>query len=180
MPVLNLLDLAFLVIISVSVLLGFIKGLVRQLLAIFFLILGLILAFIFYPDLSSVLLRRLRDPMASDFAAFLAILLATILLGFLLTLLVKKVIVIGPLKSIDRLLGAFFGLLRGLILSAVLIAMIFAFQFQIDLVRKSRLAPFITTLVSEAVSLLPGEIQQRITAWFYHGQKKESTTQRSI
>ncbi len=176
----NILDLAFLIVILVSVLLGFMKGLVRQLLALFFLALGLVLAFIFYPDLAAVFLRRLRDPLASDFAAFLLILLSTILAGTLLTLLAKKVIVIGPLKIIDRLTGAGFGLIRGIILSFVLIAMMHSFQIKLEILHQSRLKPVISDLMRQAVRLLPEDVRTRVEPWMEYAEEKDGSAGRSI
>ena len=77
----------------------------------------------------------------ADFAGFLLLLALVAAARFLITGLIGKHLVVGPLKAVDRLLGAVFGLLRGILLSGLVIYSFLAFPLNQELLNHSQLAP---------------------------------------
>ena len=79
----------------------------------------------------------------ADLAGFLLLLLLVAGAGSLITRLIGKYLVIGPLKALDRMLGAVFGLLRGILLSGLVIYSFLAFPLNQELLKQSQLAPYL-------------------------------------
>ena len=110
---LNLLDLLFIALLFFSVFFGLLRGLVRELLSLFFLIAALVVAFIYYREAGLLLHGLIDNRDLANFAGFLLILALVAAVGSLVTGLIGKHLVVGPLKAVDRLLGAVFGLAAG-------------------------------------------------------------------
>jgi membrane protein required for colicin V production len=150
-PALNDLDLALLAIVFVSILFGVIRGLVREVLSLAFLVLGLVLAFLFYPQAGALLRNLVHPPALAVVVGFFVILALVLIVGALFTWLIRHLLVRGPLRALDRVLGGLFGLLRGCLVGAVLVFAMLVAQRNLPhggplpqaptLVRESALAP---------------------------------------
>ena len=105
----NALDIALLAIISVSAIIGAIKGLIRQMGVIVAVILGVALALKYGSRLSEYLAPHIRSGelrnILAPFLIFLLVYLATILVANLLHQIMHKI----SLGWINRLAGALFG-----------------------------------------------------------------------
>jgi membrane protein required for colicin V production len=109
------LDYAVIVILALSIAWGAWRGLVHEVLSLA----GWILAFVAANVLAAPLSESFPANMRPEFrvvGAFLAVFIGTLVLTTLLTALVTKFIRVSVLQSLDRWLGALFGLLRGLVL----------------------------------------------------------------
>lgn len=140
-------------VVVVSALFGLLRGMIREVLSLLAWVLGLYAAWRFGPHglapaLPPVVPQWLRIPLA-DLLIFLGFVIA----GTLLALLVRKIFYGVGLGGPDRLLGAVFGVLRGVLLIAVL-----AFGVQSSALaqaswwRQSWLAQAGVVLVSHAVT----------------------------
>ena len=108
-------DYAILAIFCLSILVGVLRGLVRELIAIVGWVLAIALATTFSGQVAELLSERL-GPTASSVAAFLGIFVVVWMLsgvvGFVLSRAVKAV----GLAWTDRMMGSLFGLIRGAII----------------------------------------------------------------
>ena len=163
---LNILDLILLLVALLSVVLGIVKGVIRELFSLAFFIMAVILSFLFYGDLGNILLRRIDSEEVAHFVAFAAIFTLVLVAGALVTFFVKKLFSIGPLKSVDRILGGFFGLLRGVLLAGILVFGLIAFQIHDKLTRESVLSPYVIKSVHVFINLLPGDIREKVGIFF--------------
>lgn len=113
-------DLVIIAIISLSALIGFARGLIREVVSLAIWVAALLLAWIYYKPLSPHLEPWISSASVRLGAAFLILVLATLILGaifgYLLTTMVSKT----GLSGTDRLLGAAFGGARGILLVAML------------------------------------------------------------
>lgn len=176
----NVMDAVFLIVVLVSILLGVIKGFVRELFSLAFLILSVILAFLFYHDVGSWLLGSLKDREVANFVAFILIFIVFLIVGSVITYLVKKLVVIGPLKSVDRILGGTFGLVRGILISAVIIFGLVSFSIKKDLVAESTFSPFILKSVKVFVQLLPKNFKDKLKDFSHHVREKSIRACRAV
>ncbi|MCX6581908.1 MAG: CvpA family protein [Candidatus Aminicenantes bacterium] len=159
---LNVLDIVFLIIVGISILLGIIKGFIRELFSLVFLIIGGVLAFLFYNDVGGVLVKLLKNRNISNFAGFIVIFAGVLIAGAIITYAIKKVFTFGPLKAVDRILGGVFGLVRGILISAVIVLMFLAFPVHDDLPVKSKIAPYLVDTIRVVMKWLPESVAQKM------------------
>lgn len=120
------LDWIFATVLLLSVLLGAWRGLVFEVLSVLSWIAAFVLAQWLALDVANYLPMGGSSQMVRYGAGFLLVFIATVLLGGLLAALLKKLMSSVGLRPVDRVLGAGFGALRGvllLLLATVLAAM---------------------------------------------------------
>jgi membrane protein required for colicin V production len=109
------LDYGVIVVLLLSIAWGAWRGLVHEVLSLA----GWIMAFLAANLLAAPLSETFPANMRPEFrvvGAFLLVFVGTLVLVTLLTALVTKFIRVSVLQSLDRWLGALFGLMRGLVL----------------------------------------------------------------
>jgi membrane protein required for colicin V production len=156
-------DYAVLAVTAASALIGLWRGVVSEVLALAAWVVGLLAARAWAESLGRHLASVVADPAlryAAGFVLVLAGVLIVFALGrFLLKLLLRAV----GLGLLDRLLGAGFGVVRGLlvVLVAVLLAGMTALP-RADWWQKAVLAPPLETAAIAARPWLPTEMAKRI------------------
>lgn len=150
------LDIGVIVVIALSTLLAFVRGVVRELLALASWIAAVVLAFAYVDRVAPMLPPIDAVPAAQPVAAFALIVVAVLVAGALVALLMTRLIRIVGLGFVDRLLGAVFGLGRGLaiVLLGVLVAGLTALPRQ-DWWQNSVVAPPLATAALALRSWLP-------------------------
>ncbi len=160
---LNLLDIVYIVIMFISILFGILRGFIKELFSIIFLILAVVLSILFYKDIGYFFKKFINNPEVANFAGFVTTFLLILIAGIIITFLFKKLIVIGPLKSIDRLLGALFGFVRAILICSILLFGIIAFPGdRKGIVRKSQFSPYIFKVIKVIMEFVPEKISKNI------------------
>ncbi len=178
---LNWLDVVFIVLILVSTIFGIIKGLVRELLSLAFFVLAVVLSFLFFRDLGRGMGASIRDKQIANLVAFGAIFLFVLMLGVLVTWIARRIFSVDPLRSLDRVLGAGFGFLRGVLISGVIVYLLVVFPVNERMIHASKLSPLLLRTVNIALRAIPGEYRQRVEMFFRKANGQEnSRTGRSI
>jgi membrane protein required for colicin V production len=109
-------DWILLGVLVFSMLLGAWRGLVYEVLSVLGWVVSFFVAQWFAPDLATRLpVQSASDPMRYA-AAFVLIFIAAVFAAGLLAFMVKKLVAAVGLAPVDRVLGAAFGVLRGVIL----------------------------------------------------------------
>jgi len=177
---LNILDLLFIVILFFSFFFGLLRGLVRELLSLFFLVTALVLAFYYYRDAGLMLHRLIENRGLADFAGFLLVLAVAAAAGSLAARMASRYLIQGPLKAVDRLLGAVFGLLRGILLSGFVIYSFLAFPLDPELLGHSQLAPVLTRVIIAGIQVLPPSLRDKLKVIKIHDQQENIRTSGTI
>lgn len=159
---LNVLDIVFLSIVGLSILMGIIKGFIRELFSLLFLIIGGVLAFLFYKDVGNSLMKLLKNRDAANFAGFIVIFAGVLIVGAFITYGIRKVFTFGPLKAVDRILGGVFGLVRGILITAVCVLMFLAFPVHDELLVKSKIAPYLVDTIRVVMKWFPESVAQKM------------------
>jgi membrane protein required for colicin V production len=155
-------DYGVLAIVAFSVLLSLVHGLVRELLALVSWVLAFFVARAFAADLAPWL-TAVSNTSARVMLAFIAIFLVVLVGMTLLAILFTSVVKSAGLGGINRLLGAVFGLVRGL--AVVTLAVLFAGLTSLPAQPAWRQALFSAPLeaVAQMVKVwLPYELAQHI------------------
>jgi membrane protein required for colicin V production len=156
-------DFALLAITGASVLLGLWRGVVSELLALAAWVAAFFAARHFGAEAARVLAKWIADPAMSAAAGFAAVFFAVVLAfavgRFIVSLMLRAV----GLGLVDRLLGAAFGIARGLVvaLMAVLVGGMTALPRE-PWWRDATFAPPLETAVIAAKPWLPAEVAKRI------------------
>ncbi len=154
-------DLLFLIIIFFTFITGFVKGLLRETVTITFLVIGLIFAFSKFKHLSILLRPFLKIEGVCDFISFFLILILFLCIGAFLSFIFRKFILKGPIKFLDRILGAFFGAIKGTLIVFIIIILLIAFFPKTRLTERSFIAYYTIQITSSIAKILPVEIYER-------------------
>ncbi len=118
-------DIIVIVVIGILTIIGFWKGIVKQVFGLLGVIAGYILAMKFYEP-SSKFLTSIH-PGTARVISFIAIFLACILVAHLVGWGIGKFLAISKLGFLNRIGGGFLGFLKGCILVAVMVMVLTAF-----------------------------------------------------
>ena len=137
-------DYLMLGVLLFSVLLGMLRGFVAEAIAVLAWLGGLWLAWRYAPLVEPLMGGMLSEPPVRTWAARAVIVMAVVILGWIVSgLLAYLVRYSGLSLTVDRLLGALFGVLRGVVvISAFVLLAQFARLDQAKWWGKSRLLPY--------------------------------------
>lgn len=121
---LHWIDYLIVAVIALSVITGLFRGFIKELIALCVWILAIWLAFSYSPTLDPWLAPHIHDKTARTVVAFVAILLATIIIGGLFNALLSFILRRSGLSGTDRLLGMGFGFVRGVFIVALLMLVV--------------------------------------------------------
>jgi membrane protein required for colicin V production len=172
----NWLDAVLLLLIAWSVVTAFRKGFTREVIGVISVIVGLLVGAWFYRPAASFLLPYVSSPAAANFAGFLLVFCGVLLLGAIVSTLVRKFLRLTGLSFFDRILGAGFGLIRGGLIGVALVTALMAFSPKDHppaSVVGSRVAPYVVDGARVVVTVAPHDLktgfhntyEQVKTAW---------------
>ena len=118
----NWLDLLIVGILAWTTFRAFTNGLIREVVSLLGLVAGVALSGAFYDDLSSNLEFVIADPTSRSLVAFAAIFIGTTVAGAVIGSVLHTAAALLFLGPLDKLGGAAFGLLKGLLLVQILLA----------------------------------------------------------
>ena len=161
---LNAFDLLLLVFVGLLVLRGLLSGLVRLLIGTAALVTAFVLAAQFHGPVAASMMRvvDLSEPTA-DLAAYVAILLGTVLAGsFVAARMGRRLQTKTMFTWVDRLAGGAVGLVAALLATAlVVLPVVTNIPSGATLLRDSVLAPYVTVVGDVANRLVPDRLAER-------------------
>jgi len=157
----NWLDFVLAILIAFSVWRSFSKGLTREVIGLLSVVVGIFLATWFYSSASVLVAPYLSSPTAAKLCGFLMVFVGVLLLGSLAGFILGKLLKVTGLSFFDRLLGAGFGVIRGLLIAAALVMAMLAFapEAKADAVAHSMLAPYVIGAARVFVAAAPREMK---------------------
>jgi len=165
------LDWVLLAIMLLSVVFSILKGFTRELISLGAAIWGIILACWFYRLPAAWLAPYVRTPEIASLTGFFAVLLACMIGGGVLSKLAGKVVDKSGLRWFDRLLGAAFGMVRGLLLCLALLLGLAIFPLGGEPMANSRLAPYLVQGARLIVLIAPRDLRARFQDGLHRAQK---------
>ena len=117
----TLFDHAVLTIVGLSILLGVVRGFVREVLALGGWVVAFLVASLFSADFAGLLVNQIADESWRVLAAFASLFMATLVGMSIVALLASKLIKSAGLGIEDRVFGSLFGFARGVAVVMVLV-----------------------------------------------------------
>jgi len=117
-------DYVILAVIVVSALIGIWRGFVREALSLLVWVVAFWFAYSWSQDLAFVLADFIVDPGLRLIVTFVVLFLSVHIAGFVVSRLLSALIRSVGLKGVDRVAGAGFGLVRGIVAIAVLVLLV--------------------------------------------------------
>ncbi len=165
----NWLDIVIGVILLVSVLGAVRNGVTKEILRIASLAVGIFLAMWWYDRLALELQPFIEDPRLAAGAAFVLILVSSLVAGTAFAWTLIKLWGITGLRWFDRLLGGAFGLVRGMLVAGAVLLVVIPFSpfaSTSRTVADSKLAPWVLHGARVAAATAPKDFRDAFTNGF--------------
>jgi membrane protein required for colicin V production len=159
----NWLDIVLAIILAASVAAGFRRGLSRQIIGLVSVVLALLLGIWFYGNVGYYLLPYASSRTLANAGGFAVVFCGVLVLGVLVSSVVGKFLKVTGLSIFDHLLGAGFGVLRGLVFAIAIIMGAMAFSRgdkPPEAIVDSRMAPYVVDAARMFAGLAPHELKE--------------------
>jgi membrane protein required for colicin V production len=159
----NWLDFVLAIILLASVAAGFRRGLSRQIIGLVSVVLALLLGIWFYGNVGYYLLPYASTRALANAGGFAVVFCGVLMLGALVSFVVGRFLKVTGLSIVDHLLGAAFGVLRGLVFAIAIIMGVMAFsrgEKPPETVVNSRLAPYVVDAARMFAAMAPHELKE--------------------
>jgi len=156
---LNWIDFCIIGIIAISAIISLFRGFIKEAFSLITWALAVTVAWIFFKDLSQHLIQWISLPSARFGVAFIAIMIVILLIGGIITYIVSSLVEHTGLTGTDRMLGMFFGIVRGVLIVAMIILLAGLTAFPQDpWWKQSMLISYFQDISIWLRSLLPDDI----------------------
>jgi membrane protein required for colicin V production len=149
-------------VLLLSVVTAFVKGVLVEIFSLVGVVAGFFIAAAEYRSVAPWIMHVVKDQGIADFVAFLLLSLVTMILAGLLGRLLRGGVHWAGLGFLDRLLGAVFGLLRGLVLVTIAVIALAAFLPRAEWLQGSRLVPWFLSAARGGSHMTSVELGERI------------------
>jgi membrane protein required for colicin V production len=161
-------DWFLVLVLATSTLAAFARGAIRVLLSLAGLIVGIVIASWYYPDVAQRLSRWIFSYVLCEFLAFLFLLVLVVTLFTLIATILSKTVKAVGLGFMDRLLGALLGAIRGALLGIAAMMALTAFFPESPWLENSLLTPYFLRGVHALSFVVPDHFEDRIAAGAKH------------
>jgi membrane protein required for colicin V production len=158
----NLLDIIILSTVLFFIVKGVIRGFIREIASLAGVVLGVFLAARYQYEATEVIKQFLNPgpylPLISFIVIFICVVVGCNLLGWLIRLALRK----APLGWVDRLLGLCFALIKGVVITyLVIVVLTFFLPSGTPLIARSRVCPWIVISYQSMAGLISPDHYQR-------------------
>jgi membrane protein required for colicin V production len=157
----NWLDVLLAVAVLSAVIVGLVKGFVRELIGLIVIIAGIIIAARFFGPVARFAGKFISDPTTANFVGFLLVFLAVLIVGGILAGFIAK-LTKGGLGFANHILGGLIGLVEGILVAGAIVFAMLAFPVNKNAINGSRLAPFLYQFTKSIVQFIPQELKDQL------------------
>lgn len=159
----NWLDILIAILLLTSMISSAAQGITRELVSLAALVLGIVCGLWWYPEVGRYIEPHAANKGIAGFVAFFFILFVCLALGWLVSKILRAIIKAGGLDWADRVMGAAFGLVRGVLAAAAVVLAIVSFLLgtgATQAVAQSRLAPAVLYGARGLAAVAPRPLQE--------------------
>ncbi len=147
--------------VLLSVVLAASQGFLMEVISLAGVVVGYLLAAWEYPRVAAWYAPYVKAPWVADVAGFLTIFVAVLVLSGIVGRVARWGMHEAGLRWADRLLGAAFGLVRGILVAVVLVMALASFVPGSQWLARSSLGPYLLAVGRAAVWVAPSEVRHR-------------------
>lgn len=161
----NFLDVAIVIILSYCLIRGIFRGFVKELSSIIGVLGGFYAAYTYYPLIARLFSRWISNISYLNILSFLIIFCTVFIIISLLGVLIKYILRIAFLGWFDRICGAGFGIIKGVLIAAVILISLTAFLPPgAPVVKDSLLSPHVTLLSEKMAKVVSYNMRDEFAA----------------
>ncbi|MFC1798412.1 CvpA family protein [Thermodesulfobacteriota bacterium] len=161
----NALDMVIIVIVAFCLIRGVFRGLIKELSSIVGVFAGFYAAYTYYGFIAKLLSRWISNVAYLNILSFLIVFSLIFILIGILGIIIKYLMNIAFLGWVDRICGAGFGILKGLlIVSVILIPLTTFLPKNAAVIKQSVLAPHVTLASEKLIKIVPRDMKRQFDA----------------
>jgi membrane protein required for colicin V production len=162
----NPFDILTITILAYGLIRGIFRGLVREISSIIGVLGGFYAAYTYYPDvaqmISPVASRWISNSSTINILSYLVIFTIVVVIVSILAVIIKYLLNIAYLGWVDRVCGAFFGLIKsGLVICVLFIVFTSFSPHGAPLIKKAKLSPYIAAGSEVMAKVVSKEMKDR-------------------
>ena len=155
------------VIVGFCLVRGIFRGLVKEISSIIGVLAGYYAAYTYYGQLSKLIARWLSDAGYINILSFFIIFCLVFFIVSILGVIIKYLLSISHLGWVDRICGAGFGLVKGILIAAILLIVLTAFLPKgPPVIKESFLAPHVSHISEAMAKVVPKQMKQEFKIKF--------------
>lgn len=178
----NLFDILVIIILTYCLIRGIFRGVIKEISSLIGVLGGFYAAYTYYTDVSKFFEKWIVNHylnVLSFLLVFICVFLAISILG----IIIKYILKIVFLGWVDRIFGAIFGILKGILISSVLLIVFVAFlSGSINIIKSSRTSPHLVIFSDKMIMVTPKSIKNEYhikikdikKAWIKSSQTEKS------
>jgi len=156
----TILDVSMIVIVVFCLIRGIFRGLVKEISSIVGVIAGYYAAYTYYGYLVKLLSKWLSNTGYINILSFLIIFGIVFFIVSILGIITKYLLSISYLGWIDRICGAGFGLIKGILIAAIMFVVLTAFLPKgAPVIKGSFLSPHVTHIAEAIIRVVPKDMK---------------------
>ena len=161
----NFFDIIIIIILGFCVIRGVFRGLIKELSSIIGVLGGFYAAYSYYMVLARPLSRWISNVAYLNISSFLIIFCGVLIIISILGVVIKYVLNIAFLGWVDRICGAGFGIIKGILIASVLLITLTAFlPRNAPVIKNSMLAPHVTLVSEKMAKVVSKDMKHNFTA----------------
>ncbi len=161
----NPLDMVIVVIMAFCLIRGVFRGLIKEISSIVGVFAGFYAAYTYYGVVAKPLSRWISNSAYLNILSFLIVFCALFILISVIGVIIKYVLNIAFLGWVDRICGAGFGIIKGvLIVSVILIPLTSFLPNNAPVIRNSVLSPYVMLVSEKMVKVVSKDMKQQFEA----------------
>ncbi len=161
----NFLDIAIVIILSYCLIRGIFRGFVKELSSIIGVLGGFYAAYTYYPLVARLFSRWISNISYLNILSFLIIFCLVVIIISLLGVLIKHILRVAFLGWFDRICGAGFGIIKGILIAAVILISLTAFLPKgAPVIKNSLLSPHVTMISEKMAKIVSYDMRHKFGA----------------
>jgi len=147
-------DTAILIVIAISSAFGLWRGFIKEVLSLVSWIAALVVARLYSEPVAGLLENMIESSSIRYVTAFSVLFVMVMLLGTLINHFLNKLLAVTGLKLLDRLMGALFGVARGVVIILATLFILRVFVSETEWWQQSTLIPYGMTMIEQSQGFL--------------------------